>query len=234
MDNNKCDIKNPKCEFYIPMGRVGSLVIQAPVVLSRLKISIPITSNIDLTDSYKNIGTFSNKVFISKPKLKHKNILYLNGYIEKKIDYMGNCIQTTNIPLCADVPIDFSLLPSYKSSDKDCENYYYKKSPSHISFSVDSIEIEDDSYKLIDCSYVNNMVVSVKFTLTQMQYVFIPEPEGDVILTKSEPLQSSSSNDDFYYTVGYNNCTGLVANKISIKSPSKSPETSKVLENKKG
>ena len=111
MDNNKCNIKNPKCEFYIPMGRVGSLVIQAPVVLSRLKISMPITSNLDLSDSYKNIDTFSNKVFISKPKLKHKNTLSLNGYIEKKVDYMGNCILTTNIPIYADVPIDFSLIP---------------------------------------------------------------------------------------------------------------------------
>ncbi|MDO5517470.1 MAG: hypothetical protein Q4F66_07930 [Clostridium sp.] len=227
MDNNKCNIKNPKCEFYIPMGRVGSLVIQAPVVLSRLKISIPITSNIDLTDSYENIDTLSNKVFISKPKLKRKNKLSLNGYIEKKIDHKGSCIVTTTIPIYADVPIDFSLIPSYKPSDNECENYYYKKSPSPISFSVDSIEIEEDSYKLVDHSYVNNMIVSIKFTLTQMQYVFIPEPEGDVLLTKSEPLQSQSSTDDFYYTVGYNDCTGLIANKTCLESSSKISENKK-------
>lgn len=213
MDNNNCSCQNPKYEFYIPMGRVGSLVIKAPVVLSYLKISIPLSSNIDLSDSYSSLNTLSNKIFLSKPKLKNGN-LYLNGYVEKKIESEGYCIQTTNIPIHSDIPIDFSLLPSYKSPEEKCDNYYYKKSPSPVSFSIESIEIDEDSYNIIDSSYFNNMTISIKIILTQMQYVFVPEPEGDVLLTKSEPLQSQSSNDNFYYTVGYSNCTGLIANKI--------------------
>lgn len=221
MDNNKCNLQNPKCEFYIPMGRVGSLVIQAPVVLSSLKISIPLSANIDLSDSYNDISTLSNKIFLSKPKLKNRNKLYLNGYVEKKIESKGFCIQTLNIPIHVDIPIDFSLLPSYKSPEKECDNYYYKKSPAPVSFSIESIEIDEDSYSIIDCSYVNNMTISIKITLTQIQYVFIPEPEGDVLLSKSEPLQSQSTNDNFYYTVGFSNCTGLIANKTCIETSSK-------------
>lgn len=216
MDTKKYNCNNPKCEFYVPMGRVGSLVIQAPVVLTRLKISIPITSNIDLPDSYNNINTLSNKVFLSKPNIDCNGTLSIEGYIEKKIEYMESCQLSTKIPFGTEVPVNYSILPEFKDCNNESKTYY-KKSPYKISFSIDSIDIESDSYKIVECSYENSMTVSIKLTLTQNQYVFIPEPEGDVLLYKSNAVQSDNANDDCYYIVGYDKCSGLIANKKSSK-----------------
>lgn len=216
MDKKKCNCNNAKCEFYVPMGRVGSLVIQAPVILSCLKISIPITSNIDLPDSYENIKTISNKIFLSKPNIDCNNKLFIDGYIEKKIEYMKSCQLSTNIPFDAEVPINYSIVPAFKDCINENKNYY-KKSPSQISFSVDSIDIECDSYKVVECSYENSMTLSIKLTLTQNQYVFIPEPEGDVLLYKSNAVQSDTTHDVCYYIVGYDKRSGLIANKKSLE-----------------
>lgn len=216
MDKKKNNCNNTQAEFYIPMGRVGSLVIQAPVVLSIVKVSIPISSNIDISNSYDDVNTLSNKVFLSKPTLNNST-LSIEGYVEKKIEYMKNCNLNTNIHFDAAVPINFSILPETKNSTNTSNNYYRKPYPK-ISFSIDSIDIESDLYQIVNCTYENSMVISIKLTLAQNQYVFIPEPEGDVLLQNSNAVQSNDSQDDFYYTVGYDRSSGLIANKISVNN----------------
>lgn len=215
--NNIDNTNNTNSEFYVPMGRVGSLVIQAPVVLSHLKTSIPITANIDLPNSYNNINTLSNKVFLSKPTLNSNFILSIDGYVEKDIEYEKNCNLSTTIPFKTRVPINFSILPENRSSNNE-NNNYYKKPPSKISFSIDSIDIEYDSYTTANSYYENSMTISIELTLMQNQYVFIPEPEGDVLLQRSNVIQSTNSQENFYYTVGYDRNLGLIANKTEINS----------------
>lgn len=78
---------NISCEYYVPLGKAGSLVIQAPVVLSRLKITVPLSSKINLSKSCMNLKTKQNKVFIKKPRLSDENKLILTGHIEKFIFY---------------------------------------------------------------------------------------------------------------------------------------------------
>ncbi|NME81819.1 hypothetical protein [Clostridium sp. SM-530-WT-3G] len=217
MNRKKNNCNNTQAEFYVPMGRVGSLVIQAPVVLSIVKVSIPISSNIDISDSCNDVSTLSNKVFLSKPVLSNNSNLSIEGYVEKEIEYMTNCNLNTNIPFTATVPINFSILPETKNSTNTSNNYYKKPYPK-ISFSIDSIDIESDSYKMINCAYENSMVISIKLTLAQNQYVFIPEPEGDVLLQNSNAIQSNDSQENFYYTVGYDRNSGLIANRITVKN----------------
>ncbi|HCW54715.1 MAG TPA: hypothetical protein DG753_13495 [Clostridium sp.] len=221
MNKKKNNCNNTQAEFYVPMGRVGSLVIQVPVVLSIVKVSIPISSNIDISDSYDDVSTLSNKVFLSKPTLSNNSNLSIEGYVEKKIEYMTNCNLNTNIPFAATIPVNFSILPETKNSTSTSNNYYKRPSPK-ISFSIDSIDIESDSYEIVNCTYENSMVISIKLTLVQNQYVFIPEPEGDVLLQKqnSNAIQSNDSQDNFYYTVGYDRNSGLIANKIPINNNS--------------
>ena len=181
MNNKKKNCSDTKYEFYVPMGRVGSLVIQAPVVLSRLKASIPITSNIDISNSYNDINTLSNKVFLSKPTISNNSILSIEGYVEKEIQYSKTCDLNTKIPFNTRIPFKFSVLPEIKNSNNSNSNFY-TRSPAQISFSIDSIDIDSDSYNIVNCFYENSMVISIKLTLTQNQYVFIPEPEGNVLL----------------------------------------------------
>lgn len=78
---------NISCEYYVPLGKAGSLVIQAPVVLSRIKITIPLSSKINLSKSCMKLKTKQNKVFIKKPRLSDENKLILTGHIEKFIFY---------------------------------------------------------------------------------------------------------------------------------------------------
>ena len=86
--NEKNTVSNDiSCEYYVPLGKAGSLVIQAPVVLSKLKITLPLSTKINLSKTSLHVKTKQNKVFIKKPRLSSENKLILTGHIEKLLFY---------------------------------------------------------------------------------------------------------------------------------------------------
>lgn len=83
---------------------------------------------------------------------------------------------------------------------------------------MEFIELIQDNIQYTDSGYVNKLILSLQFSLTQLQYVFIPEPEGDVQLLKpnsNTPIQTKKTND-FYYSIGFDNSIGLIANRTFI------------------
>lgn len=210
-NNNKCDAVS--CEYYVPMGKVGGLVIQAPVILSNLKVTIPLSETIDLNQPDLNFKTLKNKVFLMHPKLTKENKLFLKGYIDKLLIYSENLKFNLKISFKELIPIDFNQFPIYKKYDNE---YCYIKKNEPISFNIDFIKIYDDVVEYKTTKYVSSLKLIIQLSLIQIQNVFIPEPEGDVKLLPSnlQPVvQSNLSNIDFYYTLGYNPDIGLIANK---------------------
>ena len=219
---------NISCEYYVPLGKAGSLVIQAPVVLSRLKIDIPLSTKINLPKSCVNLKTKQNKVFIKKPRLSPENKLILTGHIEKSLLYassdLDNTINMENnktfnlyIPIEEHISINFDQIPV--RNEKQTQ-YYYEKGDEPINYNMESIQLINEDIEFTDLGYVSELKLSLQFSLTQLQYVFIPEPEGDVILLQphsNKPLQNPN-NDNFYYSIGFDHSTGLVANKTMLNN----------------
>ena len=225
--NEKNTISNNiSCEYYVPLGKAGSLVIQAPVVLSRLKITLPFSTKINLSTTSLNVKTKQNKVFIKKPRLSSENKLILTGHIEKFLLYTYNDSENNSeskntkifnlyIPIEEQTTINFDQLPV--NYEKNTE-YYYEQGSEPINYNMESIQIVKDEIEYTDSGYINELTLCLQFSLTQLQYVFIPEPEGDVILLQphsNKPVQNPS-NDNFYYSIGYEHSTGLVANKTIV------------------
>ena len=219
---------NISCEYYVPLGKAGSLVIQAPVVLSRLKIDNPLSTKINLPKTCVNLKTKQNKVFIKKPRLSPENKLILTGHIEKSLLYassdLDNTINMENnktfnlyIPIEEHISINFDQIPV--RNEKQTQ-YYYEKGDEPINYNMESIQLINDDIEFTDLGYVSELKLSLQFSLTQLQYVFIPEPEGDVILLQphsNKPLQNPN-NDNFYYSIGFDHSTGLVANKTMLNN----------------
>lgn len=219
---------NISCEYYVPLGKAGSLVIQAPVVLSRLKITIPLLTKINLSKFCLNLKTKQNKVFIKKPRLSSENKLILTGHIEKLLFYTSSDSDNTEniknnktfnlyIPIENYISINFDQIPV--RSEKSTQ-YYYEKGDEPISYNMESIQIINDNIEYTDSGYVSELTLCLQFSLTQLQYVFIPEPEGDVILLQphsNKPLQNPN-NDNFYYSIGYDHSIGLIANKTMLNN----------------
>lgn len=217
---------NISCEYYVPLGKAGSLVIQAPVVLSRLKITLPLSTKINLSKTALNVKTKQNKVFIKKPRLSSENKLILTGHIEKLLFYTHNKAENTSdlkdtktfnlyIPIDEQITVNFDQLPVH--FEKNTE-YYYEQGSEPINYNMESIQIINDEIEYTDSGYINELTLCLQFSLTQLQYVFIPEPEGDVILLQphsNKPVQNPS-NDNFYYSIGYEHSTGLIANKTIV------------------
>lgn len=217
--------KNISCEYYVPLGKAGSLIIQAPVVLSYLKVNIPVYTNINLSKNCLNVKTTQNKIFIKKPLLASDNKLILTGHIEKSLSYKTNSNNTSkfsgtktlniDIQIEEHVNITFDQFPV--KNEKNTE-FYYEKSDEPINCNMEFIELIQDNIQYTDSGYVNKLILSLQFSLTQLQYVFIPEPEGDVQLlnpNSNTPIQTPKTNN-FYYNIGFNNSVGLIANRTFI------------------
>ena len=219
---------NISCEYYVPLGKAGSLVIQAPVVLSRLKIQIPLSTKINLSKSCLNLKTKQNKVFIKKPRLSSENKLILTGHIEKFItftsvdsdntaDIKRNKTFNLYIPIEEHISINFDQIPVI--TEKNTQ-YYYERGDEPISYNMESIQLIYDNIEYTDSGYISELTLCLQFSLTQLQYVFIPEPEGDVILLpphSNKPLQNPN-DDNFYYSIGYDHSAGLIANKTMLNN----------------
>ncbi|MBE6072298.1 MAG: hypothetical protein E7208_10100 [Clostridium butyricum] len=217
--NNKNKVK---CEYYVPMGKPGAIAIEAPVILSILEIYIPLSERINLDKTYLNVETISNKIFFRKPTLNRENKLSINGYINKCIKYFNNNLDKKseqymdiNIPINSEILINFYHMPIYNNS-KSKVNFYQKSKPIKCSFNC--VEIIDDKISDIKFNRVIEMSLRLNLTLTQVQNVFIPEPDGNFILSsnnvKSCRCNKNSDNNKLNCVVGYDDNKGLIASYI--------------------
>ncbi|SFC51950.1 hypothetical protein [Clostridium uliginosum] len=218
---NDDSVTEVKCEYYVPMGKPGAFIIKVPIVLSNLKISIPIKKKIDLNKNCRGIKTNHNKVYLKNSKLNSNGKLLVNGYIHKSLKYsIYNLDKITeqsmnvDIPVAANVTINFDQIPICKTPNSEA-CFYEKSTPIHCS--LDCIEILKDSVCNSSSHYYIEMIISLKLTLTQVQNVFIPEPEGNFMLLSDNSKVLSLDNineDNSYCVVGYDPKKGLIANKI--------------------
>ena len=212
-----------KCEYYIPMGKPGSIVIKAPVVLSTLKISIPINKRINLNSKSSRIEIISNKISIKKPKFNKDNRLVINGYIHKYIKYFNNNSNKNigrnlevKIPINSEILINFDQMPIYNPVSN--KNIFYEESKA-IKCDFECIKLISDYIAQSEYRYFNDSLLELTVTLTQIQNIFIPEPDGDFVLITNnlKPNQfknNGAENKNSHYLVGYDSSRGLIANII--------------------
>lgn len=209
------------CEYYVSMGKPGSLIIKAPVVLSNLKISIPITTELNFEENYINISENTNKISLSTLEITGNSELIIKGSIYKSLKYSlnkfnPNSIKSFNldIPINERVTIDFEQIPINNNIDF---KLYYQKNSQPIYCDLDYIQVLQDIVTKKNTTYINEIIISLHLSLTQVQNVFIPEPEGNVlILNKNsngfilDKFDTNKSN----YLIGVNPQKGLIAKSI--------------------
>ncbi len=217
------NLNGVKCDYYVPMGKPGSIVIKAPVVLSTLKISIPINKKINLNSKCSRINIISNKISIKKPKFNRDNRLVIKGYIHKYIRYFNKNFNKDigrnleiKVPINSEILISFDQIPIYNSVSN--KNTFYEESKA-IKCNFECIKLISDCISQSEYNYFNESLLELTVTLTQIQNIFIPEPDGDCVLIsnnlKSNQLKNNSfENNNNNYLVGYDSSRGLIANVI--------------------
>lgn len=208
-----------KCEYYVPMGKPGVVVIKVPVVLSILKISIPINNKFRLDTYCSRMEIVSNKISINKPKINKDNKLLIKGNVHKYIKYFNDNLNNNleiDIPINSEIIINFNQIPIY--NQESSKGIFCEKSHT-INCNINSIELITDCISELESIYCNEIVIDMTITLTQIQDVFIPEPEGKFILNSTnikvaEDYEYCYESNSRNYLVGYDNNKGLIANKL--------------------
>lgn len=221
---NQNNSSKVNCEYYVSMGKPGSLIIKAPVVLSNLKISIPITTELNFKESYINISENTNKISLSTLEITGNNELIINGSISKVLKYSINKINLNStksfnldIPISEKININFDQIPINNNIDF---KLYYQKNSQPIYCDLDYIQVLQDIITKKDNNYINEIIISLHLSLTQVQNVFIPEPDGNVLILNENSngfILDKTDNDEPSYMIGFNPKKGLIAK--SIKSP---------------
>lgn len=221
---NQNNSNKVNCEYYVSMGKPGSLIIKAPVVLSNLKISIPITTELNFKESYINISENTNKISLSTLEITGNNELIIRGSISKVLKYSINKINLNSsksfnldIPIAEKININFDQIPINNNIDF---KLYYQKNSQPIYCDLDYIQVLQDIITKKDNNYINEIIVSLHLSLTQVQNVFIPEPDGNVLILNENSngfILGNVDTDEPSYMIGFNPKKGLIAK--SIKNP---------------
>ncbi len=210
------------CEYYTSMGKPGSLIIKAPVILSNLKLSVPITTKLNFSEEYINITDNTNKISLNSLKVVGNNELIIKGSISKTLKYSfnrANGINSTknfNIDIAIDekININFDQIPIDNTIDF---KLYYQKNPQPIYCELDYIQIMQDIITKRNNNYINELHISFHISLIQVQNVFIPEPDGNVFILKENSDGFILDESDFKeenYIIGFNPKKGLIAKGI--------------------
>ncbi|GAA0071910.1 hypothetical protein UT300003_34350 [Clostridium sardiniense] len=218
---NQNNSSKVNCEYYVSMGKPGSLIIKAPVVLSNLKISIPITTELNFKESYINISENTNKISLSTLEITGNNELIINGSISKVLKYSISKINLNSaksfnldIPISEKININFDQIPINNNIDF---KLYYQKNSQPIYCDLDYIQVLQDIITKKDNNYINEIIISLHLSLTQVQNVFIPEPDGNVLILNENSngfILDKVDNDDPTYMIGFNPKKGLIAKSI--------------------
>ncbi|WP_419747758.1 hypothetical protein ACNULB_08845 [Clostridium perfringens] len=217
---NQDNLNKINCEYYAPMGKPGSLVIKAPVILSKLKISIPIYTKINLKENYINVIDKNNKILLDTLKIRGENELVIKGNISKTLKYFSNKYSINslktfnmNIPIKEKVNINFNQAPINSNINL---KLYYQKSSQPIYCELECIKIAKDIITKINNTYVNKFGIYLYLSLIQVQDVFISEPEGNAFILRENSKYFVLDESDFEkenYLIGFNPQKGLIAKK---------------------
>ncbi len=208
-------LNEAKCQYCIPMGKPGAVIIKAPVVLSIINVSIPINKKFRIDNFCSKMEIVSNKISIKTLEINKDNKLFINGNMHKSIRCFRDKINSKlemDIPINSEILINFDQMPIYNK--KKSKEIFYEES-NKINCKINFVELIKDRILKLDSIYCNEVILCITITLTQIQDIFIPEPEGDFILTSTNLKETESyKNCNFNYLVGYDNDKGLVANKL--------------------
>ena len=207
------------CEYFVTLGKPGSLVIKAPVVLGTITIKISKATNIPFDPSYIDVLENINKLSLNPLDLDGDSTLLISGLINKTLKYttITNSIKslTLNIPINECLEIKLNHSPILDTIDF---KFYYHKKPNPISCELNYIKIEKDIIKKEKNGFFNEFSILLNVSLTQIQDVFIPEPEGEfIVLDKDSNKFKINSPSSSEYIVGYNPEKGLIAENLTDK-----------------
>ena len=207
------------CEYFVTLGKPGSLVIKAPVVLGTITIKLSKTTNIPFDPSYIGVLENINKLSLNPLDFDGDSTLLISGLINKTLKYttITNSIKslTLNIPINECLEIKLNHSPILDTIDF---KFYYHKKPNPISCELNHIKIEKDVIKKEKNGFFNEFSILLNVSLTQIQDVFIPEPEGEfIVLDKNSNKFKINSPSSPEYIVGYNPEKGLIAENLTDK-----------------
>ncbi|ENZ00272.1 hypothetical protein [Clostridium thermobutyricum] len=207
------------CEYFVTLGKPGSLVIKAPVVLGTITIKLSKTTNIPFDPSYIDVLENINKLSLNPLDFDGDSTLLISGLINKTLKYttITNSIKslTLNIPINECLEIKLNHSPILDTIDF---KFYYHKKPNPISCELNHIKIEKDVIKKEKNGFFNEFSILLNVSLTQIQDVFIPEPEGEfIVLDKNSNKFKINSPSSPEYIVGYNPEKGLIAENLTDK-----------------
>ncbi|MDR5586374.1 MULTISPECIES: hypothetical protein [Clostridium] len=212
-----CDYIN--YDYYVPMGKPGSLIAKIPIVLTYFEFSFPLyfklepNNYINLNDNSRN----SNRVIIDKISLNKNKQLIINGIFIKKIKCSDMCdAESSN--KCTTIKISINKVLNIKFLHKpnlstNKTNIFNKHNINPIKYTIEHVKISDSSYSSQNNNSINKIILSIKLYLSQVQSVFIPEPDGNfVLLNKNSPsFKCTNPNCSDLYVVGFNKDKGLIA-----------------------
>ena len=207
------------CEYFVTLGKPGSLVIKAPVVLGTITIKLSKTTNIPFDPSYIDVLENINKLSLNPLDFDGDSTLLISGLINKTLKYttITNSIKslTLNIPINECLEIKLNHSPILDTIDF---KFYYHKKPNPISCELNHIKIEKDVINKEKNGFFNEFSILLNVSLTQIQDVFIPEPEGEfIVLDKDSNKFKINSPSSPEYIVGYNPEKGLIAENLTDK-----------------
>lgn len=207
------------CEYFVTLGKPGSLVIKAPVVLGTINIKLSKATNIPFDPSYIDVLENINKLSLNPLEFDGDSTLLISGLINKTLKYttITNSIKslTLNIPINECLEIKLNHSPILDNIDF---KFYYHKKPNPISCELNHIKIEKDVIKKEKNGFFNEFSILLNISLTQIQDVFIPEPEGEfIVLDKGSNKFKINSPSSPEYIVGYNPEKGLIAENLTDK-----------------
>ncbi|WP_315080732.1 hypothetical protein [uncultured Clostridium sp.] len=210
-------------DYYVPMGKPGSLVAKIPIILTYFEFSFPLffklksNNYINLNDNSRD----SNRVIIDNILLNKNKQLIIHGVFIKKIEYSDmrdakSSIKCTSIKIPINKVLNINFLHNPNLST-DKTNILNKHKIQPIKYTIEHVKVSDSSYSALTDDSVNAIILSIKIYLSQVQNVFIPEPDGNfALLNKNSPhFKYSGSNCKDLYVVGFNKDRGLIADYMS-------------------
>ena len=209
-------------DFYIPLGVPGPLVIEAPTVLIDVQIPFALTYRLK-NDNYINLEDISrnnNRIYINNIELLNNKKLQISGIFYKKLQktnkyYPDLCGTEEYIKIYINDIVRLNCTPQLDLNI--CENNILQNiDTSKISIHPSKACIEkiylEKSHKVTFLK----ILLSIRIQILQNQKIFIPEPDGNVILlNKNSPkFKHHFSTLPPEYVIGYNPKNGMIAEQI--------------------
>lgn len=158
-------------DYYVPMGKPGSLVAKIPIILTYFEFSFPLYFKLDpnnyinLNDNSRN----SNRVLINTISLNKNKQLIIHGIFIKKIKYSDvydskpsiKC-NTIKIPINKVLNIKFLHEPNLSIDKTNISN---KLNINPIKYTIDHVKVSDSSYSTATDNSMNAITLSIKLYL---------------------------------------------------------------------